>query len=206
MVVLYEPETNPFPYDEFQENEIESSRFSWRALAMQVLKDWVRPFVIMFLVVSVINIFFPRVYVLGHSMDPVLSEQDWLVVSNIDTMIGSIERGEIVTIISPRGEVAAIKRVIGLPGELIEIVDGIVFVDGQPLIEDYITEVPRYSGHWRVGADEYFVLGDNRNHSTDSADYGPIEASRIQGVAKLRLLPFEHAGFFIVPTYDVLAE
>lgn len=200
--MLYEPETNPI----ISEEDDDQSTFSLGEIAKQFFREWVRPFLIMFAVVTVVNIFFPRVFVLGHSMDPVLHDSDWLVVSQIDKMIGSIDRGEIVTIISPRGEVAAIKRIIGLPGEIIEIADGIVFVDGQPLVEDYITEVPRYSGHWRVGEDEYFVLGDNRNHSTDSADYGPIEATRIQGVAKLRLFPLESAGIFSVPSYEVLAE
>lgn len=166
-------------------------------------REWVRPMFIALLAVLVINFFFPRVYVQGHSMDPSLSEYDWLVISHLDALTGGIQRGDIVTLQSPSGEVQAIKRVIGLPGELIEIEDGTVYVDGHALHEDYLNELPRYEGTWQIARDEYFVLGDNRNHSTDSADYGPVSAERIKGVALMRLFPLSELGLFNPPDYGL---
>lgn len=78
---------------------------------------------------------------------------------------------------------------------------GVVYVNDQPLDETYVEERPRYAGEWALGADEYFVLGDNRNHSTDSHSYGALPASRIQGVVRLRFWPPSALQWFTPPRY-----
>ena len=95
---------------------------------------------------------------------------------------------------------AYIKRIIGLPGETVQIRDGEIYIDGAILEEDYGKETMLTSGRAadqiQLGEDEYFVLGDNRNHSEDSRfdDVGNIERSEIIGRAFIRIWPFERFG------------
>jgi signal peptidase I len=162
--------------------------------------EWIRPLAIMLTIVFVINLFFPRYYVLGRSMDPNLHDYDMVFVNSL----AEIRRGDIVVLHSPRGDVNAIKRVIGLPTESVVIEGGVVYINGIALDEGYINEAPRYTGHWEIGSDEYFVLGDNRNASIDSADYGPIPRSEIRGTAQARFWPLNALEIFQTPTYPGL--
>lgn len=166
-------------------------------------KEWIRPLLIILAVGITLNLFFPRYYVKGHSMDPSLNENDWLVTSSLDTLDGMIERGSIVTATNPKDGVQVIKRVIGLPGELIEIRRGTVYINGELLVEDYINEEPRYNKQWLLEDDQYILLGDNRNRSLDSADYGPVQAHYIHSVVKARLWPLNSAGIFALPDYNL---
>jgi signal peptidase I len=167
----------------------------------KVLNEWIKPMLVALVCVLVINLFFPRYAVLGHSMEPVLHENDRLFVSNVDMITDTITRGEIVILTSPRDNESVIKRVIGLPGETIELRDGLVWIDGVSLHEDYISERSRLNGIWEVGEHQYFVLGDNRNHSLDSSEYGPVDISRISGVVKFRFWPLNSLGIFQTPEY-----
>jgi signal peptidase I len=159
--------------------------FSWHSFA----KEWVKPLLQVLVIVLLMNLFFPRYYVEGRSMEPNFHEYDRLFTSAVTVMTHSIARGEVVVLASPVDGQLVLKRVIGLPGETVVIEDGQVYIDGVLLEEDYIEEAPRYSGTWVLGADEYFVLGDNRNHSYDSADYGPVTLDRIRGVVVFRFWP-----------------
>jgi signal peptidase I len=167
----------------------------------KVRDEWVKPILTALIIGGLINLFFPRYYVQGSSMEPNLHEDERLFVSNVDVITGNLIRGEIVVITSPHGEVNAVKRIIGLPGETIRVADRVVYVNGVALAEPYISQPPRYEGEWQIGADEYFVLGDNRNNSTDSADYGPIASSRVHGVVKFSFWPLTEAQVFDVPQY-----
>ena len=82
-----------------------------------------------------------------------------------------------------------IKRVIGLPGEEIKIEDGRVFVNGVVLTEPYLKMEPRYEGEWLVQEDELFVLGDNRNNSSDSHNWGMVPMENVVGEALLIYWP-----------------
>ena len=174
-----------------------AQRFSWRLFA----NEWVRPFLTVILIGVVINLFFPRYYVQGRSMEPQLHEYDWLFTSSLNALTKSINRGDIVVLVSPYDDALAVKRVIGLPGEEVTIVEGRVFINGHPLEEAYIEQTATYSGFWQVAADEYFVMGDNRNHSLDSVDYGPVAASRIRGAVTFRLWPLADFGALHTPDY-----
>lgn len=171
------------------------------AFAQRVLNEWLKPMLIALGCVLVINLFFPRYAVLGHSMEPGLRENDRLFVSNVDVMTNSIARGEIVVLYAPGDNEVVVKRVIGLPGETVDIYDGIVHINGVILYENYIRERARFRGHWELGENEYFVLGDNRNASRDSSEYGPINVSRISGVVKFRFWPLSAFSVFQTPDY-----
>ncbi|MFN8374410.1 MAG: signal peptidase I [Anaerolineae bacterium] len=169
--------------------------FLWR----EVAEEWVKPMLKMLLVVLVINLFLPRYFVEGHSMEPSFHENDMLVTSAIDVMTDSLERGAVVVLSSPVDGTMVLKRIIGMPGDTVEIRGGTVYINGEALNEPYINERPTYSGEWVLGADEYFVLGDNRNHSYDSADYGPVPRDHIRGAVRLRYFPFTQLQYYTTP-------
>lgn len=179
--------------------QLEISRY--QTFGHKVLHEWLKPMLLATICVLVINVFFPRYAVLGASMEPGLHENDRLFVSNVEIITASIQRGEIVILASPRDGESVVKRIIGLPGETVEIRDGMVYINGVALHEDYIQERSRRNGIWEVGENQYFVLGDNRNRSLDSSDYGPIEISRISGVVKLRFWPLNSVQVFQTPEY-----
>ena len=144
-----------------------------------------------------------RTQVSGSSMETTLSDGDQLIVDKISYQFREPERFEII--VFPYQYEAGtyyIKRIIGLPGENVRIdEDGVIYINGENLQESYGKEVMRDPGLAKdgiqLGADEYFVLGDNRNDSMDSrmAEVGPIVGERIIGRAWLRIYPFDQIGF-----------
>ena len=131
-------------------------------------------------------------YVIEHvSMEPSIQPGDIVLVEATGPLLSTPGRGDVVLFRPPVGDPGTpfIKRVIGLPGDTIEIQDGAVFVDGRRLVEpsaegstDTQTGAP---ASWTVPAGSVFVLGDNREHSWDSRGYGPIRISAIVGRAWL---------------------
>lgn len=182
----------------YKPRHTQSRRFTiyWQRLS----REWIRPFTWAILLILVINLLFPRYAVEGHSMEPNLHERVRLFSININ-LVPQLQRGELVIARSPVGEVNVVKRLIGLPGETIEITEGVVYVDGVLLIEPYVRNHAQYSGIWHLGADEYFVLGDNRASSTDSHDYGALPRVRIEGLALFSYWPLSELSFFAPPGY-----
>ncbi|MCY4069679.1 MAG: signal peptidase I [Chloroflexi bacterium] len=140
----------------------------------------------------------PRSLVDGHSMEPTFYGDDRLVVSRIHYLLGSPERGDILVFNSlvPRESergIMLIKRVVGLPGERVELRDQQIYIDGEPLSETYIKEacgIMRCADQiWLLGDDEYFMMGDNRNNSRDSRRFGAVPLSKIVGQVVLRYWP-----------------
>ena len=142
-----------------------------------------------------------RTVVNGVSMQPTLSDGDNLIVDKLSYRFRNPDRFDII--VFPQGDSRYfIKRIIGLPGENVRIdEDGSIYIDGEKLSESYGKEVIQNPGLAKdgieLGADEYFVLGDNRNDSMDSrmAEVGRIAGDRIMGRAWLRIYPFDEIGF-----------
>lgn len=143
-----------------------------------------------------------RTVVIGSSMEDTLSDQDNLIVDKISYRLTEPKRFDIIVFpFSQADETYYIKRVIGLPGETVRIdFDGNIYINDEILDEDYGTEVIIDPGtaaeEITLGQDQYFVLGDNRNHSSDSrsAQVGLIEKSKIIGRAWIRIYPFDKFG------------
>lgn len=143
-----------------------------------------------------------RTQVNGSSMEPTLSDHDNLIVDKISYRFKDPERFDIIVFpFQYEEDVYYIKRIIGMPGETVFIdLDGTIYIDGEVLQESYGREVMLSPGRAgepiTLGEDEYFVLGDNRNNSSDSRDpsVGNIHRDRIVGKAWVRIWPFHKFG------------
>ena len=160
------------------------SRGFWRDLIETILMA-----VVLFLLLNAAT---SRVRVYNISMQPTLHEGNLLVVNKLAYKLGEPKRGDII-VFHYQGTVNEdyIKRVIGLPGDIVEIGGGIVRVNGQAITEPYIAELPGYTGTWKVPEGELFVLGDNRNHSSDSHDWGFVEQEWVVGRAIIVYWPLD---------------
>lgn len=137
-----------------------------------------------------INALSARVRVDGFSMNPTLKDGEFVLVNRLAYRLGEPERGDIVVFhYPPDPSQDLIKRVIGLPGDEIQIEDGQVWVNGTPVAEPYIAASPLYRGSWRIPAGNLFVLGDNRNDSSDSHSWGMLPQENVIGKAVLVYWP-----------------
>ena len=136
-----------------------------------------------------------RPYVIrGASMTPSLRPGDQVLVDAAAYREVEPARGDVVVFPNPRDEGQHdVKRVIGLPGERVVMAEGMLYADGREVAEPYLGGLPSSVGlgesAWDLGAGEFLLLGDNRAHSTDSREFGPIGADRIVGRAWLRYWP-----------------
>ena len=138
-----------------------------------------------------------RTVVDGGSMETTLYDGDNLILNRLAYRFSDPERYDIV--VFPVDDEYYIKRVIGLPGENVDISDGKVMINGKELTSDvYGREPIEYTGMEEVpvtlGEDEYFCMGDNRNNSTDSRDIGPVARKRLEGKVWIRIYPFNKIG------------
>lgn len=140
-------------------------------------------------------------YIPSGSMLPTLQINDRLIIDKISYNFRNPERGDII-VFSPTDALkqqnfkdAFIKRLIGLPGDKVEVKDGKVFLNNQPLKENYIEERPNYNfGPVTVPPNQFLVLGDNRNNSYDSHYWGFVPRDRIIGRAVVRFWPPNRVG------------
>lgn len=163
--------------------------------------SWIACFVIAIAAALFIVTFIgQRVEVDGHSMESTLQDKDNLICDKLSYRFGEPERFDIVIIYPDDAKDKRwIKRIIGLPGEEVRIdEEGNIYINGEILEEDYGKEVIEDPGMAiepiQLGEDEYWVMGDNRNHSSDSRVIGPVPKSRILGKAFIRIYPFSKFG------------
>ena len=161
---------------------------NWKRLLLDILETVILAVVLYF----GINAVSARVRVDGFSMNPTLQNGEYILVNKLAYKTGKPQRGDIVVFMFPMNlEEDLIKRVIGLPGESVSVKDGVVSINGTPLIEPYINAAPFYNGEWQVPEGQLFVLGDNRNDSRDSHQWGLLPIENVIGKAVLIYWPPE---------------
>lgn len=139
------------------------------------------------------GVFFKTSAINGASMEPTYASGDIVITRKTSENIAS---GDVITLNGNKMAESLgyetpnmIKRVVALPGDQVVIMDNVLYVNGEELVEDYVSESMNDSNDiaYDLKADEYFVLGDNRNHSTDSRSFGPVQKSWIEGRATIRV-------------------
>jgi signal peptidase I len=160
----------------------------------------------------VITFAIQTVHVIGFSMVPTLNDNDYVLATKIDLRFTTPSRGDIVILKDPfDNSQDFVKRVVALPGERFKISRGQVFINGRQLEEPYLPKNDPWvtNANWPVDnsgdpsgflipAGHYFVMGDNRNHSSDSRSFGPIALNQIESRAWIRLLPLGKFGPVVV--------
>lgn len=174
-----------------------------KSVVKEILSTSIYLLVVLLATYLIIHYVGQRTEVQGSSMEPTLQDADNLIVDKISYRFHEPQRFDIIVFpFQYEEETYYIKRIIGMPGETVRIDwDGNIYIDGEQLEESYGLEVIQDPGRAEdeilLGEDEYFVLGDNRNASSDSRDprVGVVHRKDIIGRAWLRIYPFDNAGF-----------
>ena len=169
----------------------------WKRICL----GWIRTVVLLILAAYLLVTYVvQRVDVYGDSMSPVLDGKDVLLVEKLTPKIGTLERFDMVVFrYQYRDNLYYIKRIVG---ETVQIADGKVWINGEALEDDFgvepIEKGKRAEEPIVLGEDEYFVLGDNRNHSSDSrdSDIGNLKSQQIVGKAMIRIWPVKRIKVF----------
>ena len=148
----------------------------------------------------------------GASMEPNFYDGEYILTDKITYRFRPPKRGEVVIFKAPKNpDLDYIKRIIGLPGEKIKIENGGLYINGQRLYENYLPETTNISGglflpkgkEVKIPKNSYFVLGDNRSHSSDSREWGPVQKEDIIGRAFLRYWPPNRVGILPQAKYKI---
>jgi signal peptidase I len=184
-------------------NPSESAAAAGRTVPLHTLRNeirvWTRDLLIAIGLALVIIVFlYQPVKVEGTSMAPLLSDQERIFINKFVYRFEPIQRGDVVVFWYPLDHSKSfIKRVVGLPGESVEIRQGAVYVDGKIVPEPYVPaqyEDLSDFGPVRVPKDSYFVMGDHRISSNDSRVFGPVASQFIYGRAVFAYWPVDHFG------------
>jgi signal peptidase I len=173
------PEVTPEPL-----LEDESPATGQKSGLFNFLVDLFETLVLSLLLFLGINTISARIRVDGSSMEPSLQSGEFVIVNRLAYKLGQPEYGDVVIFHFP-GDPGQeyIKRVIGLPGDHVRVIDGKVYINDQAIDEPYIAASPRYQGSWDVPENHLFVLGDNRNNSSDSHNWGAVPMENVIGEA-----------------------
>ncbi len=180
---------------------IEESKIKsfWRGTWGEILQTLILAAILYFAIDAV----FERVMVLNISMQPTLYEGNLLLVNKLAYKLGEVETGDVIIFHNPNFlEEDYIKRLIGKPGDIVKVENGVVSVNGLPLAEPYIAEIPQYSGEWVVPENAVFVLGDNRNSSSDSHSWGFVPLTDLVGKAVVVYWPIDSMKSLTHPDYN----
>jgi len=179
-----------------------SAQPSFGRRLLRTLGELAQTLIIAGLLFLLVNMVTARIRVEGNSMEPSLHDGEFVVVNRLAYRIDQPARGDIVVFHFPLDPGRRfIKRIIGEPGDIVQIQGGQVYVNGNLLDEPYIAAAPRYNGEWEVGPDQVFVLGDNRNNSSDSQNWGMLPFAEIIGKAVLVYWPPTDIG--LIPHYEL---
>jgi len=155
-----------------------------RSGILRFLLDVLETIVLSALLFAAINAISARIRVDGFSMEPTLLNGEFVIVNKLSYKLGDPQYSDVIVFHFPRDpEQEYIKRIIGLPGDLVRIADGQVFVNKKKINEPYITAPPKYQSEWKVAEGSLFVLGDNRNRSSDSHNWGTVPLDYVVGKA-----------------------
>lgn len=162
------------------------------------LWEWVEIIGVAIILVLVIRTFlFEPFYIPSGSMKPTLTIGDKIIVNKLGNYFSDPERGEVIVFRYPLDTSQDfIKRVVGLPGEIVEIRDQIVYINGEPIDEGYLPQDLVYPDFkpLLIPDNNYFMLGDNRDNSQDSRVWGPISRNLVKGRAVVIFWPLSRVG------------
>ena len=167
--------------------------------------DLLKTAIVVVVVAFAVKFFLLQPYIVdGNSMLPNFDDQECLLVEKVSYRFNSPKRGDVIVFHPPgQNSINYIKRIVGLPNERVEILenkikiynnkypDGI-FLDESYIPNNYLTVSDKKDGLYSVGNDQYFVLGDNREHSSDSREWGNLPKTNILGKAWLEIYPFKN--------------
>ncbi len=172
----------------------EQQKAGWRRTFLDVIETILLSLAL-FLAINVVT---ERIRVESISMQPTLFPGDYVIVNKIAYKFNHMpQRGDVIVFKYPPDptQIPYIKRVIGLPGDKIHIASGKVYINGELMLEPYLKLITNRGGDWTVPADKLFVMGDNRNNSSDSRSWGFVPLENIIGRAELIYLPPQHWAF-----------
>ena len=164
--------------------------------AFRVIIDILETLLLSVLLFVAINAISARIRVDGFSMEPTLKSGEFVVVNKLAYRFGEPDTGDVIVFQYPRDpDQEYIKRVIGTPGDTVSIIDGQVYVNGEQLKETYIAAAPSYQSEERtIPENSLYVLGDNRNNSSDSHTWGPVPMEFVIGKALFVYWPPDRWG------------
>ncbi len=178
------------------------------------LLEAVETLVLTLIIFLVIQTFIAQPYQVEQmSMENTLLPHQYVLVDKLTPRFDPYKRGDIVVFMPPGaapGSTPFIKRVIGLPGDTLDLRNGHVFINGQEISEPYVfpgqtTEPLGGQDHWVVPANSLFVMGDHRENSSDSRVFGPVPIANVIGRAWLRYWPLNTFEILATPTYPDLS-
>jgi len=179
--------------------------YEYKPSILSIIWSWIWSFIVAFIIVGGVYFFLGRPFtVSGASMYPTLHNGDRMVLSKV----GDVHRFDVVILKAPDENVEYIKRVIGMPGDTVEMKNGVLYINGKKVDQPFInTEalakqtvfiddftLESLTGESKVPEGKYFVLGDNRGVSKDSRMIGFIDRSAIEGKAVFTIWPFGRIG------------
>jgi signal peptidase I len=173
-----------------------------RTTVIQIVIDLIQTVILAVVLFVGINALSARIRVDSVSMQPTLFENDFVLVNRLAYKLGSPQRGDVIVFKYPPDpqQTPYIKRVIGLPGDRIRIADGKVYVNEVVLTEPYLKVTTRQGGEYLVPPDSLFVMGDNRNNSSDSRAWGMVPISYVIGKAEVTYWPPDHWAVLHFPS------